>query len=328
MKDINRFKFVVSKSPYGNIYNYCYKELEEFNNVDLIEGYISFNSLIEKKIYYKHFTKRTWLPFRSIWNKRYYKNKFNKKDSIIFICYYVNIDIYRYNAMKSLRKKYKNSKFVLFFNDLICKNLKNKSFEKIKKDFEVILSFDYNDCQKYRLYNHPLVYSAPKELELLPEDIDVYFCGKAKNRLSLIMSVFESLRKKGIKCKFILYGVPIDQRINNVEIEYVDKFMSYDQNIEYIKRSKCLLEIMQEGGTGYTLRTCEAVAYNKKIITNNRILKDAEFYDKDMIYIFNNIDDINVEFIKKNKGEYKDRHYFSPVKLLEKVINILERKED
>jgi len=55
---------------------------------------------------------------------------------------------------------------------------------------------------------------------------------------------------------------------------YLDKFMPYEENLEYIKRSKCLLEIMQEGGNGYILRTCEAVAYNKKIITNNKILKD------------------------------------------------------
>jgi len=104
--------------------------------------------------------------------------------------------------------------------------------------------------------------------------------------------------------------------------------MPYEENLEYIKRSKCLLEIMQEGGNGYILRTCEAVAYNKKIITNNKILKDSEFYDENMISIFDNIEDIDIEFITNQNGCYKDKNYFSPIKLLEKVVNILEKQED
>ena len=84
---------------------------------------------------------------------------------------------------------------------------------------------------------------------------------------------------------------------------------------------------MQEGGNGYTLRTCEAVAYNKKIITNNKILKDSEFYDENMMLIFQNIEDIDINFIKVQKKDYIDKKLFSPFKLLEKVVDILENKE-
>ena len=141
------------------------------------------------------------------------------------------------------------------------------------------------------------------------------------------MATFKFLTNKGLNCLFILNGVPYEKREQHKGLIYIDKFMSYDENLEYLKKSKCLLEIMQEGGTGYTLRTCEAVAYNKRIISNNAYLKNAEFYDENNMAIFDNVEDINIDFIKREKIEYKDRNYFSPIKLLEKVLRVLKEKE-
>ena len=194
--------------------------------------------------------------------------------------------------------------------------------------FDVILSFDYNDCENYNLVYNPLVYSAPKELKNVEEDIDVYFCGKAKDRLDLILSTFKQLKEKGLNCKFFINGVRQDKRENIDGLVYLDKFMSYKDNLDYVKRSKCLLEVMQEGGNGYTLRTCEAVAYNKKLITNNYMLKNSDFYDCDMISFFEKSDDIDFEFINKGKKGFKDRNYFSPIKLLEKIIVCLKENEN
>lgn len=326
--NLNKYKFVVVKPIYGNIYEYCYKDLENIENIDLLKGHIKFKSKFQEKIYLKHFTKKYKLPFRRLWNRKFYKTKFNKKDNLIFVLSYVDENLIKYDSIKYLKKKYKDSKFILFLSDLVIHRRLNADFNKVKELFDKVISFDYEDCKNYNLYNHPLVYSAPKELESIEEDIDVYFCGKAKDRLPTIMETFYKLKENNINCLFIISGVPLNERVEEEGLVYLDTFMPYEQNLEYIKRSKCLLEIMQEGGTGYTLRTCEVVAYNKKMITNNIILKDAEFYDENMISIFNNIEEIDIDFIKKEKGEYKDRHYFSPIKLLEKVVNILESKED
>ena len=326
--NLNKYKFVVVKPIYGNIYEYCYKDLENIENIDLLKGHIKFKSKFQEKIYLKHFTKKYKLPFRRLWNRKFYKTKFNKKDNLIFVLSYVDENLIKYDSIKYLKKKYKNSKFILFLSDLVIHRRLNTDFNEVKELFDKVISFDYEDCKNYSLFNYPLVYSAPKELKSIEEDIDVYFCGKAKDRLNIIMDTFYKLKENGINCLFMISGVPLKERVEQEGLVYLDKFMSYEQNLEYIKRSKCLLEIMQEGGTGYTLRTCEVVAYNKKMITNNIILKDAEFYDENMISIFNNIEDIDIDFIKKEKGEYKDRYYFSPIKLLEKVVNILESKED
>jgi len=321
-------KFVVVKPPYGNVYDYCYKDLEGIDNVDLLDDYITFKSKKEQQRYYRHFTPKMWLPFRSIWNRRYFKNKFNKNDKIYFVTYIANNSVFNYGAIKYLKRKYPNSKVILFMCDLVDKKIKKKKDYKLLNQFDMILSFDYNDCQKYGFYYHPLPYSKIDVQEEIEKDIDVYFCGKAKDRLELIMEAYHFLKNKGLNCMFLINGVPLNKREESQGLVYLDKFLPYEQNLEYLYRSKCVLEVMQEGGNGYTLRTCEAVAYNIKIITNNYILRESEIYNENMISLFENVDSIDVGFILKDANNYDDNNYFSPKKLLEKVINILNYKEE
>lgn len=322
---INDYKFVIAKAPYGDVYDYCYKDLEGLDNVDLLQGYIKFKNRLEEKIYYKHFTKKINLPFKGIWNPCYYRNKFKKSDNIIFILYSVKLDIYKYGAIKYLKRKYKNCKIVLFLNDLVSKNFKEKNIKEVISDFDYIYSYDFEDCKKYGFNYHPLVYSAPKNEEENKEEIDIYFCGKAKNRLTLIMNAFNKFESLGFNCKFILSGVNKENRVANKNIEYIDSFMSYKDNIKYIKKSKCLLDIIQENSTGYTLRICEAVAYNKKIITNNEYITGESFYDKSMFKVIKNVRDIDQSFLYELNVNKIDKNYFSPKKLLENVVKKIEK---
>lgn len=326
----NDFKYVIEIPSYGDVYDYCYEELKENDNVYLIKDYISFNSKFLKKLYQYHFTKKMWFPFRFIWNSKYYNNPFNTNDNIVFIFSLPRNRIHKYGIYKRLRKKYPNCRIVLNVNDLFSKLVigricEENELEKFLSLYDLVISFDYNDCKKYNLLSSPLVYTAPKELDSAEEDIDVFFCGRAKDRLDLIMETFYFLKNNAIKCVFILRDVPLNKRVNDEGIIYLDKFMSYKDNIEYVKRSKCLLEIMQGGGNGYTLRTCEAVAYNKKIITNNYILKDAEFYDEKMICFFDKAENIDLSFIRDDKVGYNNRFYFSPYRLLKNILYALKK---
>lgn len=324
MQQYKNKKFVVVKPHYGDVYNFCYKDLEDLENVDLLNSYITFDSKLEEKLYYKHFTDKMWLPFRGIWNKKYFKNKFNKNDEVYFILCNIPHGVYKYGIVERLKKKYKNSKIVLFLNDLVKNNFKSEKDKEVLKKFDKVLSFDYNDCLKYGFEYHPLVYSAPKYLSSNTKDIDVFFCGKDKNRFDLILKIYDTLTSKNIKCNFLVHGVPLEKRVDREGITYLEKFMSYEENLKYLNNCKCILEIMQENGNGYTLRTCEAVAYNKKILTNNSVLKDSDIYEENMISFFKTYEDIDIDFIYNTNGVFKDRHYFSPRHLLEKVVNIFE----
>ena len=73
-------------------------------------------------------------------------------------------------------------------------------------------------------------------------------------------------------------------------------------NIE--SNSRALLDIVQPEQRGQTLRPIEALFFKKKIVTNNYSILEADFYNRENIFILgkDNIQDIQ-EFLK---SDYKD----------------------
>ena len=69
-------------------------------------------------------------------------------------------------------------------------------------------------------------------------------------------------------------------------------WMDYKEVIDIVKQSNCILEVVQEGQNGITLRTMEAVCYGKKLLTNNKNIVKYPFYDSKYISVFEDIDDI------------------------------------
>ena len=59
----------------------------------------------------------------------------------------------------------------------------------------------------------------------------------------------------------------------------------YQEILEFVSQSRCLLEILKEGQTGATLRLMEALFFKKKIITTNINVKEEPFYTPQNIFI-------------------------------------------
>lgn len=186
---------------------------------------------------------------------------------------------------------------------------------------DIALSFDHADAEKYGMDYYPLVYSPCDmgEDDSIPES-DVYFVGKAKDRLPAILAAYEKLRDAGLRCDFYLTGVaPEDQKYAD-EITYGTQ-MSYKENLRHVKKTRCLLEIMQGGGHGYTLRACEAIMYDKKMLTNNPEIEHAPFYKPELISVFRDARDIDTEFVKREPYavDYGWKEQLSPLRLLEYI---------
>ena len=95
--------------------------------------------------------------------------------------------------------------------------------------------------------------------------------------------------------------------------------MPYEENLQRIRKTRCMLEIMQQGGHGYTLRYCEAIALGKKLATNNPEIEKAPFYNEKFISVFKNVEEFDPQFILNGDREV-DYNYLpelSPLKLLE-----------
>ena len=150
---------------------------------------------------------------------------------------------------------------------------------------------------------------------------DVYFVGKAKDRLKSIMDAYYKLKDSGLTCEFYLTEVPKEEKQLNLPGVHYCEGVSYIDNLKHINNTRCLLEIMQGGGHGYTLRYAEALMYDKKLLTNNPEIKDAPFYDSRCISVFTNAESIDSSFVKTDVTVINDRikQQLSPLTFFEHI---------
>lgn len=262
-------------------------------------------------------------PFKSLWNTKMFKNTFDNNKPICFIFFPGRRKEYNNGLLNYLKKHYKGSKYVLFYQDLVMKS-KMPEISMFKEQFDLVLSFDHEDVLRYDLKYYPLVYSQVVVPDGNIEESDVYFVGKAKDRLKDIRDAYTLFTNAGLKCDFHVTGVcqedikADDGIVYNVPVPYME-------NLQRIKASKCMLEIMQKGGHGFTLRYCEAIMYGKKIITNNPEIEKAPFYSDEKIQYVKSVECIDSAFVLKEpiNVDYNYKDKLSPLRLIEYIDGII-----
>ena len=187
-----------------------------------------------------------------------------------------------------LKKKYPGCKIVWFAQDLLDKVHKAYSDEFIdvadlKSKVDLAISYDMGDASKYGFEYHPTVLSKISVPLNRAYESDVFFIGKSKKRLDLLIELSKGLKKNGLRCNFMVLGIPKGERKDSEFINYIDEPLTYRENLNYAVNAKCLLELMQPGAVGYTFRTSEALLYGKKLITNNLSIEKAPFYKPENI---------------------------------------------
>ena len=298
-------------------------DLEKHPQTKYLCKRIDTDSKVLTKLYQLHTSPKTnrffRLPGQGIWNKMMFRGTFPEKKPLCFV-FYPRSRWLQNGAIEYLRKKYPDCKIAIVFQDLV-KYAYPKGLEEILKKVDIALSFDHGDAKQYGMEYYPLVYSpydVPED-DSIPES-DVYFVGKAKDRLPEILKAYEKFRDAGLKCDFYLTGVkPEDQKYKG-EITYGTQ-MPYVENLKHIKKTKCLLEIMQGGGRGYTLRFDEVIMYDKKLITNNPEICDAPFFHPDRISVFEKAEDLDADFVLREPivANYGWKENLSPLKMLEYI---------
>ena len=315
------YNFVIF-GHHWDLYKTSYSDVRVLDNVRYISTPNDFRSPLLKFLQRIHWSpkinKIINLPFKYIWNSGYYKFDFLDNKPICFVFFYSWTIYEKERLIEFLRRKYPAAKMVCFFQDLVVLQ-KNIDISHIKNVFDLVMSFDQAESQEYGLEYHQLVYSHfPVEKSPLIEECDVYFLGKAKNRLDEIIKAYEYLRSQNLKCDFYLVGVEPSKQVYPDEIHYIEN-MPYLENLQHVVSSRCLLEIMQQGGHGYTQRMCEAIAYDKKILTNNVEVKKATFYNEKYISVYSDVTDIDITFLNDGSQDIVDygfKEQLSPKKLL------------
>lgn len=224
-----------------------------------------------------------------------------------------------------VRKQY-NAKTVLVLRNRI----RNKkipavhgiSLEILKQTFDLIATDEKVDAELFGLVFAPDPFS-PLTNRKAKIKYDICFTGGDKGRGEMISAIADQAEAVHAKYDFKI----VDNFTKKVNLKYVS-YQPYTEVIKQDMQSNCILEVLQPGQDSYTLRLQEAVCLNKKLLTNNPKVKEEKYYDPRYVQIFENIEDINWDFVKERIDV--DYHYegeYSPIVFLNHINKELERRE-
>lgn len=228
------------------------------------------------------------LPFYSIWFSSW-KSQINKYSTIILFANKMNIPILYW-----LRNKYPQTRIIFWYWNPIIDSVNPI---QIPDGICEKWSFDLQDCKTYHLnynttfYLKSFVHQYKRNVKA---EFDVFFVGEDKGRLSYLNSLEIKMNKLGITTYFHIVYKGYGYRKT---FDYKEN-ISYGIVLDYINKSKAILEVLQNGQSGLTLRAMESLFFERKLITNNSLIKTCDFYNPSNIFILDE-DDIALlpEFI-------------------------------
>ena len=191
------------------------------------------------------------------------------------------IDICLFNAISSIVKT--SVKKCLWIWNPVKIHLREKMFrvyEKIENLGFEISTFDRGDAERYSQQLYSQFFRMVQKQTEDEEEYDFYFIGFEKNRAEILGKLKEKL--KDYRCCFKV-------------IHHSSECIPYAQNIDNIKKARCIIEIVQKGQEGITLRPLEAIACGKKLLTNNTNIQQFDFYTPQNIVIWGKDDFSNID---------------------------------
>lgn len=191
----------------------------------------------------------------------------------------------KYNLLifNKLIRKYPNKRYIFWYWNPVNKCV-DPSLVSVNKQVD-ICTFDKKDAEKYHLRfvetfsvtPLPIVMNSPKK----SYKYDIYFIGQNKGRLPIIIEYIKDFKRLGLS---YLIQVVDDSSTKANGFKFSDK-VPYSKVLEYISNSKCILDIIQNGQEGLTQRVFEAIAMNKKLITNNLSLANTKLREDNRVFL-------------------------------------------
>lgn len=285
------------------------------------EGYEVYSILKEPIIFRKtllikflHFFYRVVLKNKyGYYKKAYYYNmhkeiykRLNAIDNVDFAVVF-SAQYYPEKIINLLRIKAK--KMVAYQVDgwTMCKNV-----IKHKDNFDRVFFFDKADLSKFGDKALPITncYFIDNDTKNISNDIDIFYLGGGTpKRIQCIQNLYNRLNHKvNINAIITIPKYQQETQWKNSKIKLSHTGISYQENINLVKKSKCLVDIKFNYHNGLSFRFFESLYYKKKLITNNETIKDYDFYHPNNIFItnFENLDGIE-DFLEKPYVEIDEK---------------------
>lgn len=225
-------------------------------------------------------------------------------------------------------------KIVVFFSDKIKLFIETYGFDirDLEKKTDLLMTYNEMDSQKYKIpLAAPIIYDYTfdgcSEYLCVRRDIDVFFIGSGKGRENIINDVYLKCTSRGLKCEFYV----LNARSNNgcAGIHYLSSALGYHEVLGIAHRAKAILNILQPGSSGVTVRDSEAYSFGSFVITNNRCEKLLEIYNSgQIINIENDKWENELERIVYSDARFpKKKNAYSRKQYFDTIIDELNRRQ-
>lgn len=328
MEESQCIKYIVI----GNGQEWCRYSWKGYNGVENVSFINNFYNSISNPflrwLCKKHFgylkIVKTPLPFKNIWYPFIFKRLgLDDPDSRYILIFYdwgpLAKDL---KFIKFIRRRLLDAKIIYLFSNVvrISGAMKYGTFDELKKVFDQIYAFDKADAENYGFRYTPLIYTRDPDYNDNNKEYDVFYIGNAKDRLGPLHKIYERCAASGLRCCFYINGVSKENQIYP-DIHYNEP-LSYASVLDYISKCKCMVDAIQSGSTAMTIKVCESVIYDKKLITTNKNVENQPFFSPDYFYVFPSDKDI-FAFVNKEVHCFSnsDKTYFSPSSLFDKINN-------
>lgn len=211
------------------------------------------------------------LPFYSIW--------FNKR----ILKYTIDNVLVFESLLSPLLIKWINKKMEVNIDVWYWNIVKNTISPNTLKESKCKLwSFSRIDAIDYGMSFNPPPYF--NEIKCLSEEkrYDVVFVGKDKGRLLQLLYWKAQLEKKKLDTFFLI----TPDRKYNLNRNY-SKEIPYNESVGLSCKSKAVFDYIEIDNSGQSMRMMESLFLGNKIITNNKLIRDYDFYNPKNIFILN-----------------------------------------
>ena len=315
----DKYIIVAPGSDYGRA---MWADLEKKRNCIFLDYPLADTNKILKILHHLHFSfginNRFSLPLQSLWKPYYSLGKIQYSQAENYCIILPDVSACRIDEgyLRDLSEK-RNIELVLV--NVNIKKKKGRLLDKREKYFSKIFSFDKSDCAKYGYIYHPTIYSYTWSNEKEAYESDAFFVGSySPERYKKLLGLYELLVSRGNKVDFNIVNVPSSQRrINGIQY---NKKMPYKEVLNKIASTRCIVEIMNPGQTGLTLRAMEAICNNKKLLTDNESIIALDYYSTGYIDYSSSFTEQDADFVfNKVDVDYSYRGDFSPERLIEHI---------
>lgn len=232
------------------------------------------------------------------------------------IIFGIRLNCFNQVLMEYIKEHQPEARILLYFWDS-ARNMKDPF--TVADYADEVFSFDRKDCLNYGWKHRPLFYlkeySNIKECSKKDTEINTLFCiaSLSEERARLAMRIKELITSRNVKLDLNFYMPAYlywKRKLFNKEYKdysfdnVLTQPMLNNEILDRIKECDVVLDICHSSQTGLTMRTIETLGAGKRLITNNKDIIHYDFYNKNNVFVLEEINEDLINFIEN--GEYEE----------------------